>query len=353
MANYIWDKWNSAAKNKPSGRDRLGPATRARGTQDGVDASSSLSTKGNRDFPGDSLLLTYESFRGLLKRHVPPDEQILDTTDGMVEIWSAASGRMKLHRDVAIVLTVKRLVIFRKQGLAGVKGPFALDLTDVEEVALTRQSNVSIKWTGEYRESDWWKLHLNGGKPTAEHWVSEIHQAVVRALEPERTRTSVVPYAARPFPEIRPRLQIVLDGLAPLALPSEVGAPFGEGAGLESAAALITRTMLDEDDIRQAGTMMALDIIGAGDRVGPDRLNEVMGCNSSSSNSLDADTIAAASQLAGAAKTFLGQFDEDGEVIWELWKRNREVAIEFLCWFSIARLRLATIKVLEPAVYPE
>ena len=50
----------------------------------------------------------------------------------------------------------------------------------------------------------------------------------------------------------------------------------------------------------------------------------------------------AAEGLASAAMGFLGQFSEDGQSLWELWKRNDEVAGEFLCWHTIAWQRLAS-----------
>jgi hypothetical protein len=115
---------------------------------------------------------------------------------------------------------------------------------------------------------------------------------------------------------------------------------------------LIFKVFLDADDIRQAGTMMALDILTAVD-VGPEQLKDVMGENMIGGNSVSPVLLKTAELLASAARTYLGQFDEDGADVWELWKKNDEVAAEFLCWHSVARLRLATAGMMESVSPPE
>jgi len=144
-----------------------------------------------------------------------------------------------------------------------------------------------------------------------------------------------------------------MEALGPLAAPAALGQLFGEGLGLETAMAAVSSAFLDAADVRQAGTMIALDILTAADKgIGPPQLDQVMGLNSLQGNHLAPDALKAAESLAGAAKTFLGQFDEDGANIWELWKKNDEVAAEFLCWHTVARLRLATAELLPAVTMP-
>jgi hypothetical protein len=66
------------------------------------------------------------------------------------------------------------------------------------------------------------------------------------------------------------------------------------------------------------------------------------------SNVLTPEQQKAADSLAGAATTFLGQFDEPGANMWELWKKRDDVAGEFLCWHAVAWSRLATVGKVEP-----
>jgi len=129
-----------------------------------------------------------------------------------------------------------------------------------------------------------------------------------------------------------------------------VGKPFGEGLGLEGAMSLLSQSFDSIGTLRRAGEMMAITIIGAtGEgRITPDDVNNVMGVPNIRGGGLTPDQAAAADGLAGAAYTFLGQLDEPGANMWELWKNRDDVAGEFLCWHAVAWGRLAALGRVDP-----
>lgn len=126
----------------------------------------------------------------------------------------------------------------------------------------------------------------------------------------------------------------VIRRLTPYAGPGSVGTAFGGGVDLNEAMHTIS-VGLTMEDVRSIGSTLAVTII-TDDAIDPDRLLGVMGIEH-----LDGDSPVV--QLAGAAFTFLGQFDTPGANIWELWLRNDDVALEFLCWHAVAYLRLEAI----------
>ncbi len=130
--------------------------------------------------------------------------------------------------------------------------------------------------------------------------------------------------------------------LASLTDRSAIGSPFGEGAGLEVARAIARSCMDGRDEMRTAGVRIAVSLLTA-DSVSPQDVDKVMGMASIDRAGLTTEQARSARDLGGAAVTFLGQLNKDGENIWELWKTNDEVAEEFLCWLAVAWGRLETL----------
>lgn len=139
-----------------------------------------------------------------------------------------------------------------------------------------------------------------------------------------------------------------LGAIAPLAAPHQIGRSFGEGEGLEEALSQLARCA-PLGDVRPMGSMVAVSLLAA--TADPDEppvpgtyepsdLDQVMG--------IDWARHDASTSLAGAARTFLAEHGDEGAPTWELWKRRDDVAAEFLCWHSVAYLRLITIGKLPP-----
>lgn len=122
---------------------------------------------------------------------------------------------------------------------------------------------------------------------------------------------------------------------------SHVGQPFGEGCGLELARSVLRSTFSSSDEVREGGFRLAISMVTQ-DSLEPDDVSGVMGAGALELSGLTADQALAARSLGGAAMMFLGQVNRDGENIWELWKRNDEVAEEILCWHAVAWGRLET-----------
>ncbi len=139
----------------------------------------------------------------------------------------------------------------------------------------------------------------------------------------------------------------LLDALAYLVGPESIGQPLGEGIGLEAAIAATRRTFTGIDEVREAGCRLAVSIITTKSIAPPD-VNAVMGVDVIEGGELPPAQAEAARALGGAAVTFLGQVGTDGANIWELWKRNDEVAEELLCWHLVAWGRLMTLGKVPP-----
>ena len=127
---------------------------------------------------------------------------------------------------------------------------------------------------------------------------------------------------------------------------SSIGRPLGEGAGLEELMALLPQSFESIEILKCAGRLLAVQILSSSDEsggIGPEDFHRVMGTDDLASSGLNADQQAAVQSLAGAAESFLGQFEEEDSSLWELWKRRDDVAGEFLCWHAVAWQRLAAL----------
>ena len=292
--------------------------------------------------PGTSVLLSSKGFAGALDRILGQQESVIDTIDGSLEVFDY--GKMKTYFDVAVVLTDLQLLGIRGGGLLGPKKPFIASLKQIDRVGVTRQHNVDIQWTGDYGTPQLWKLHV-GDEALADRWMRQILDATALVNNPAATERAPAPFREREFSECRARLQVFVDSLAGLTSRANCGQPFGEGFGLEGAMQWALNSFVDADDTAAGMHDDRHRPLGAAasDGIGPAELDDVMGVYALHPNSVNPEALEAVTNLAEAAKGFLGQFDEPGERMWELWKKNDEVALEFLCWLTVARLRLVAV----------
>ena len=290
-----------------------------------------------------SRLLQTPKFAGLADQFIPQDAVVVDAVDTNVEVFDGT--RMKPHPGMAVVLTTAQLLAFRGRGVLGARAPFVVDVNSIGRAGVTRQGNVNVEFRGEQGFPGLWKL-IFGDMSLADGWMRRIWD---QARQPQTDDRSSGPSAE--WKACRARLQSFCDALSPFTGPAMVGQPLAEGLGLEQVIDLITRHFLSPADVRQADTIVSMDLISETGRGGmtPNDLAAVMGITPEAmrKTGLSAPQLKLAGDLAEAAQVFLGQLDEDGSQIWELWKKRDDVAAEFLSWHTIARLRLATIGVLE------
>jgi hypothetical protein len=188
-------------------------------------------------------------------------------------------------------------------------------------------------------------------KANAEVAANEITLAIAAQLPAASPPPTAGSNASEQPPNaLAKQLRRFILSLAPLTGANSISKPFGEGLGLEGAMSLLPQSFDSVETLRRAGEMMAITIVGAtGEgRINPDDVNYVMGVSNIRNSGLTPDQVAAADGLAGAAYTFLGQLDEPGTNMWELWKNRDDVAGEFLCWHAVAWGRLATLGRVDP-----
>jgi len=170
-------------------------------------------------------------------------------------------------------------------------------------------------------------------------------------LRLERSDAVTPPRSGGPSPEwraCRERLGRFCASLAPFAS-SSIGQPFGPGLGLEQALALLREHFVSAADVRSADSIVVMDLLEAtGEAFEVDELDSVMGLSAIERGEPSRHLAESAGALSAAARLFLGQFDEDGADLWELWKMREDVAFEFLCWHAVAHARLAAMGRLDP-----
>ena len=126
-----------------------------------------------------------------------------------------------------------------------------------------------------------------------------------------------------------------------------IGRPFGPGHGLELVRALVRQTFDSIDDARESGFRLGISMITT-EQIGPEDASSVMGASALDDAGLTKQEADGIRDLGEAAMAFLAQINRDGANIWELWKRNDEVAEEFLCWHAVAWGRLTTLGKVPP-----
>jgi hypothetical protein len=309
---------------------------------------------------GRSSRLREDKFAGLVTQHLVGDEKVLLADDCSAEVFE--NGRVHHKFDLAALLTSERLLLLRGRGLMGPKKPFVIPLRDVDQTGVTQEGNVNVKLTGPHGTPSLWKLifHDDG---LADLWMTTIHQAceelfrergeaLSRAQEELAIQQGRVPPddSLRSDPRLT-RLHDLLDDLRPYATPATFGQPLGEGCGLEEVMQHVFQRLDDPDDVRSCGHMVMVDLIteARDDQVAED-MAEIMGMTEKAI-AAGAGT-SAAMDLGGAAIELLGQLGGPGN-IWNLWSQRDDVAVEMLCWHSIARLRLGNAGKMEPLTRPD
>jgi hypothetical protein len=158
---------------------------------------------------------------------------------------------------------------------------------------------------------------------------------------PRESLASQLGDAAQDDP-VKAVLQRFLAELSGLTGSDSIGTPFGEGAGLELARSAAQRCFPNMDLARSAGLRIAISLITE-EAIDSDLVSALMGADSMNGSGLAPAQAEAARSLGGAAMSFLGQLNEVGANMWELWRANDEVAEEFLCWHAVAWGRLITV----------
>jgi hypothetical protein len=98
------------------------------------------------------------------------------------------------------------------------------------------------------------------------------------------------------------------------------------------------------EDARQCDRIMAVELlVNTKDDQMAQEIVAMMGSTPEATQryELPAEARKAVEGLGGAAHTFLGQFEGPGN-IWGLWEQRDDIVAEFLCWHTIARLRMAS-----------
>jgi len=290
------------------------------------------------EVPGTSRRLREPKFQSLIQQYLVSDEVILDAADGNLEIYG--NGGLRPHYDLAIVLTNQRLLGVRGRGILGIKALQAIDLKWIHQVGVTREWNVNVKYKDDTGWPGWWKLHIGSEQHIADHWMRRIQQAMMSSRGELPQPNSAAAEPSSEWQAMREQLAEFAKALAPTTGQDSIGRPFGESLGLEAAMQVMFESFESVDDMRSAGETMAVTIL-TDNLVGTEDLDYVMGLPIVLG--LTPVQAHAVDLLAGAAKTFLAQFNKPGADMWELWKQRDNVAGEFLCWHAVAWQRLATL----------
>lgn len=264
-------------------------------------------------------------FAGVLEQNLRQDERVLLIDDCDAEIFEISQPSPK--SGLVTVLTADRVLLLRGAGLmGGAKRPWILDLNHLEQVAVTAQGNLNLRFTEPSGEPHLWKL-VFGNTEIADLWMQEIGRACGSEEEPEPG-------------EFLPHLHDCLKALIPLATPDRIGTSFGPGSGLESAVQELRAHLRDASEARQCGRAMIVELLTQVPGDDPQaRALEVM--NVMDLRQGDGTVGREDLELAGAALTLIDQFRDPGS-LWKLWEERDDVVLEILAWHCVARLRLAT-----------
>lgn len=285
--------------------------------------------------PGSATRIYQPVFLDSLQRLLRPNEEVRDTVDVDVETMEGFSS-VKTQRGVVLVLTTQRLLVIRGKSMLGGRSALTLDFDQIEQVGGTRQGNVSIEYKGEFGSPGLWKVLL-GDPQMARHWVDSISNR--GAAAPAHVEEAATPPPA--WTAMRPQLTGFVQELRPLTGPQSVGELFGDSRGLGQANLAMFRAFDSVEAMRMACETVAVTILSA-ENIGPGDLQEVMGLPGLRGNDVPADLMERVEQLSSLSRVFLGQFGDDGEEVWELWKNNDEIAGDVLCWLAVAWERLAS-----------
>ncbi len=129
-----------------------------------------------------SSLLQTRRFAGLIDEYIMGDEKILNAGDGYVD--SHDFGAVTSYTGLAVVLTDRKLRLFRSRGIMGPKRPFILDLEAITDVSVSsegRSRYVVIQFRDPYGSPHLWKFHPRDNS-TADLWGLVISRAREEAI---------------------------------------------------------------------------------------------------------------------------------------------------------------------------
>jgi hypothetical protein len=281
--------------------------------------------------PGDvftrSQRLSHQKFAGVLEQNLGEGERVLLVDDCDAEIFEISQPTPR--SGLVALLSCDRLLLLRGRGVLGAKRPWVMELVRLEQLGITAEGNLNLRFSDPNGEPHLWKLIFRDAL-LAERWMRELEGA----CKPDT-----------PDEDLHSRLYDCLDSLAPLAVSAQVGRPFAAGAGLETAIERVQAHLRNAEEVRSCDRMAIVELLAHLPGEEPARTAlEVMGADTES----DDGVVEAARELGGAAVELIRQFREPDK-LWALWEERDDVALELFAWHCVARLRLATAGVM-PAV---
>ncbi len=275
-----------------------------------------------------------------------------------IELETSAGQFMDM-KIPTILVTNQRILVSKDRLFGKPKVNWQLDLKEIETVGMGPLHGVGPAWEAHFhthRRSP--TVLLFDGPQQAEDFRNGLRDAGVESI----TSASESANSTRDLSDadqVRFRLlHGFLDGVSRFSDPDYIGKPFGEGSDLELAIGVLDSRFTSIDDVRWATRIMITDlVVGAADSGLEDPSNDVlraMGADSSTLANPDLNETVrlAVRNLAGAALVLIQEIDEAGGTR-DLWAQNDEVAKEMACWFSVARLRMASGGLMPPVERPD
>jgi hypothetical protein len=278
-----------------------------------------------------------------------------------VPLAGASSSRFEFRFNtikLATLLVTNRRLLVAKDKIFGTPKPtVAVDLTEIASTGFGPLYGVGPTWEVHFHTTQNEPAIMYFHDPgSAEAFKNALHNAAMGTIQSSDTDQSLHGLEQTPQ-EVTARferLHAFIDDLRPMADQGSLGRPFGEGWGLEEATQAAFRHFESPDDARENGLTIAVDIMGnTKDEQIADEMLAIMGAtpNAMQQYQLSSDAREAIHNLSGAAEGFLAQFEGPGNM-WDLWKKRDDVAVEFLCWHTVARLRMATTGRMPPVERP-
>ena len=256
-----------------------------------------------------------------------------------------------------LLVTNQRIIVAKDKMFGKAKPAVSVDLSDLASTGCGPLYGVGPTWEVHFHttRNEPAIMYFNG-PAEAESFKNGLHDAAIASMNggliPEQAES---PAAANGTSSARlQRLHDVIDGLRPIAGPDALGRPFGEGYGLEEAQQVVFSHLESPADTRECDGLVVVDLlVNTKDEQASRDVMAVMGATPevTQQHQLPIEARKAVEGLGGAAHTFLTQFEGPGNM-WDLWSERDDVALEFLCWHTVARLRMATAGRMPPVERP-
>lgn len=256
--------------------------------------------------------------------------------------------------ESAVLISDQRVLVVAGKFIGSPKIAKTYQLTELDSSGCGPLYGVGPTWEAHFKLVNGpMALMFMPSPVAAEAFTARLQDAAARALA---AKHEPPPHQSTPSELAHlDRLHAVLDDLRPLATVGMIGQPFGDGSGLDRAKKVIFARLDSIQDVRECGGSMAVElIIDIHDDKTSEELNRVMGATEEAMRTFSAPRPVweAAVQLTGGAKVFLEQFPGGPGNMWDLWQRDDDVAVEFLAWHSVARLRMATAGLMPEVTRP-